>query len=284
VRLADRVVVVTGGAQGIGRGIARRLAREGATIVVGDRNAAGQATVDEIASEFGVPARFRQVNVGYEDQVADFFAWIGTELGRIDVLVNNAQGFNGVAALEDKTLGEYDYSLRTGLYASIWAMQATFPYMRDQGGGSIINLGSLDGIMGKPFLSDYDITKEAIRGLTKVAAREWGPHQIRVNCIAPSAMTAATERAIRQWDNFEEVLLASTPLGRIGDPEDDIGGVALFLASDDSRYVTGMTLYADGGMFLCPPLQPVVVDPSLARPERRVQWVSQRSTPPDAPR
>jgi NAD(P)-dependent dehydrogenase (short-subunit alcohol dehydrogenase family) len=284
VRLADRVVVVTGGAQGIGRGIARRLAREGATIVIGDRNAAGQATVDEIASELGVAARFRQVNVGYEDQVAEFFAWIGTELGRVDVLVNNAQGFNGVAAIEDKTLGEYDYSLRTGLYASIWAMQAAFPYMRDQGGGSIVNLGSLDGIMGKPFLSDYDITKEAIRGLTKVAAREWGPHQIRVNCIAPSAMTAATERAIRQWDGFEEVLLASTPLGRIGDPEDDIGGVALFLASDDSRYVTGMTLYADGGMFLCPPLQPVVVDPSLVRPERRVQWVSQRSAPPDAPR
>jgi NAD(P)-dependent dehydrogenase (short-subunit alcohol dehydrogenase family) len=272
VRLADRVVVVTGGAQGIGRGIARRLAREGATIVIGDRSTAGQATADEL----GGPALFRQVNVGYQDQVVDFIAWVGQELGRIDVLVNNAQGFNGVAAIEDKTVGEYDYSLRTGLYSSIWAMQAAFPYMRDQGGGSIINLGSLDGIMGKPFLSDYDITKEAIRGLTKVAAREWGPHQIRVNCIAPSAMTAATERAIRQWEGFAEVILASTPLGRIGDPEEDIGGVALFLASDDSRYLTGMTLYADGGMFLCPPLQPVTVDPSLARPERRVQWMPQK--------
>jgi NAD(P)-dependent dehydrogenase (short-subunit alcohol dehydrogenase family) len=109
-----------------------------------------------------------------------------------------------------------------------------------------------------------------------VAAREWGPHQIRVNCICPNAMTAATERAIRQWDGFAEVILAATPLGRIGDPEDDIGGVALFLASDDSRYLTGMTLYADGGMFLCPPLQPVTNDPSLPRPERRLQWAPQR--------
>jgi NAD(P)-dependent dehydrogenase (short-subunit alcohol dehydrogenase family) len=273
MRLADRVVVVTGGAQGIGRGIARRLAREGAAIVIGDRDQLkGEETAAELSAEFATPALFRQVNVGYEEQVNDFFVWVGDQVGRIDVLVNNAQGFNGVAPIETKTTGEYDYSLRTGLYSSIWAMQATFPYMRDQGGGSIINLASLDGIMGKPFLSDYDVTKEAIRGLTKVAAREWGPHQIRVNCIAPSAMTAATERAIRQWEGFAEVILASTPLGRIGDPEEDIGGVALFLASEDSRYVTGMTLYADGGMFLCPPLQPVTADPSLPRPQRRLQW------------
>jgi NAD(P)-dependent dehydrogenase (short-subunit alcohol dehydrogenase family) len=274
MRLDDKVVVVTGGAQGIGRGIARRLAREGATIVIGDRNSGGgQATVDEIAADLRVPAAFRQVNVGYQEQVVAFFDWVVAEFGRVDVLVNNAQGFNGVAALEDKTTGEYDYSLRTGLYASVWAMQAVYPSMRDHGGGSIINLGSLDGVMGKPLLSDYVVAKEAIRGLTKVAAREWGPHQIRVNCLCPSAMTAATERAIRQWEGFEEVLLASTPLGRIGDPEDDIGGVALFLATDDSRYLTGMTLYADGGMFLCPPLQPVTVDPSLPRPERRLQWI-----------
>jgi NAD(P)-dependent dehydrogenase (short-subunit alcohol dehydrogenase family) len=277
MRLADRVVVVTGGAQGIGKGIARRLAREGATIVIGDRNAdGGQATVDEIARDLAVPAYFRQVNVGYEDQVAAFFDWVNHEFGRVDVLVNNAQGFNGVAAIEDKTTGEYDYSLRTGLYSSIWGMQAVFPTMRDQGGGSIINLGSLDAVTGKPFLSDYVIAKESIRGLTKVAAREWGPHQIRVNCICPNAMTAALERAIRQWDGFAEAILAATPLGRIGDPEEDIGGVALFLASDDSRYLTGMTLYADGGLFLSPPPQPVTNDPSLPRPERRLQWIPQK--------
>jgi NAD(P)-dependent dehydrogenase (short-subunit alcohol dehydrogenase family) len=277
MRLADRVVVITGGAQGIGKGIARRLAREGATIVVGDRNAeGGRATTDEISAELGAPAHFRQVNVGYEDQVEGFFAWVITEFGGVDVLVNNAQGFNGLAAIEDKTTGEYDYSLRTGLYSSIWAMQSVFPVMRDHGGGSIINFGSLDGVAGRPQLSDYVIAKEAIRGLTKVAAREWGPHQIRVNCICPSAMTEATQRAMRQSDGFAQVIVAATPLGRIGDPEEDIGGVALFLASDDSRYVTGMTLYADGGLFLSPPLQPVNTDPTLARPERRVQWVAQK--------
>ena len=178
MRLADRVIVVTGAARGIGKGIARRLAREGATIMIGDRDQeAGEATARELGADFATPVLFRQVNVGYEDQVTDFFGWVGREMGRVDVLVNNAQGFNGVAPIEAKSTGEYDYSLRTGLYSSIWAMQASLPYMRDQGGGSIINLVSLDGIMGKPFLSDYDVAKEAIRGLTKVAAREWGPHQ-----------------------------------------------------------------------------------------------------------
>lgn len=277
MRLENRVVVVTGAAQGIGRGIARRLAREGAVMVIGDRDdERGRATADEITEDYGVATHFRQVNVGYEDQVDAFFEWVVGELGRVDVLVNNAQGFNGLAALEDKTTGEFDYSLRTGLYASIWGMQAVFPTMRDQGGGSIINLGSLDGVMGRPFISDYDIAKESIRGLTKVAAREWGQHQIRVNCICPSAMTLATERAIHQFPGFGETVLKSTPLGRIGDPEDDIGGVALFLASDDSQYLTGMTLYADGGMFLSPPIQPAAPDPSLARPERRVAWTAQK--------
>src|ERR1700712_2635237 len=103
MRLADRVVVVTGGAQGIGKGVARRLAREGATIVIGDRNAdGGRAAAEGIAAALAVPTYFRQVNVGYEEQVEAFFEWVDAEIGRVDVLVNNAQGFNGVAGIEDK--------------------------------------------------------------------------------------------------------------------------------------------------------------------------------------
>jgi NAD(P)-dependent dehydrogenase (short-subunit alcohol dehydrogenase family) len=140
-------------------------------------------------------------------------------------------------------------------------------------GGSIINLVSLDGECGEPLLSDYDVTKEAIRGLSKVAAREFGPHGIRVNCIAPMAETPTMERSDRQWPGFRQNLIDGCPLGRIGDPEEDIGGVALFLASNDSRYVTGMTIFADGGFFLSPVAAEIELDDQVARPERALAWL-----------
>jgi NAD(P)-dependent dehydrogenase (short-subunit alcohol dehydrogenase family) len=105
-----------------------------------------------------------------------------------------------------------------------------------------------------------------------VAARELGPRQIRVNCIAPVADTPVMGRSEQQWPGFADNIRRALPLGRLGDPEDDIGGVALFLASDDSRYVTGMTMYADGGLFLAPPRNIGEPDTQTARPERRLVW------------
>jgi NAD(P)-dependent dehydrogenase (short-subunit alcohol dehydrogenase family) len=122
-------------------------------------------------------------------------------------------------------------------------------------------------------LADYDVTKEAIRGLSKVAARELGAYQIRVNCIAPMAETKTMERSNQQWPGFRDNLVRACPLGRIGDPEEDIGGVALFLASDDSRYITGMTLFADGGTFLSPVRANINLDDQITRPERSLAWL-----------
>jgi NAD(P)-dependent dehydrogenase (short-subunit alcohol dehydrogenase family) len=271
-RLAGKVAVVTGAGRGIGRAIAQRYAQEGASIVVADRDiVTSEATAKELASEFGVKTAWFRCNVGYEDQVEALFEDVAREMGRVDVLVNNAQGYNGVAPLLDKTTGEFDYSLRTGFYASFWAMRAAFPLMRPQG-GSVINLVSLDGISGKPMVSDYDVAKEAVRGLSKVAAREWGKYQIRVNCIAPSAVTPVYERSAGQWPGFAQAIIDATPLGRVGAVDTDIAGVALFLASPDSQYVTGMTLFADGGLFLTPPRVPVESDEAILRPERRIHW------------
>jgi NAD(P)-dependent dehydrogenase (short-subunit alcohol dehydrogenase family) len=274
MRLKDKVVVVTGGARGVGRGIARRLIREGAQLVIADRDIdAGSKTASDLGEEFGQPAHFIQVNVGYEDQVVQMIGEVDATFGRLDVLVNNAQGFNGVAPLVEKTTGEFDYSLRTGFYSSFWAMRAAVPLLRRAGGGSIINLVSLDGECGEPLLADYDVAKEAIRGLSKVAARELGQYQIRVNSIAPMAETLPMVRSDGQWPGFRERLRRACPLGRIGDPEEDIGGVALFLASDDSRYVTGMTIFADGGLFLSPPGTDLTFDDRLDRPQRALAWV-----------
>jgi NAD(P)-dependent dehydrogenase (short-subunit alcohol dehydrogenase family) len=274
MRLSGKVVLITGGAAGIGRGIARRLIREEATIVIADRDRReGEEAQQQLSEEFGREVGFIQVNVGYEAEVERMIAEVDQKFGRLDVLVNNAQGFNGLAPLLEKTTGEFHYSLRTGFYASFWAMRATVALMRRVGGGSVINLVSLDGECGEPLLADYDVTKEAIRGLSKVAARELGAYQIRVNCIAPMAETKTMERSNQQWPGFRDNLVRACPLGRIGDPEEDIGGVALFLASDDSRYITGMTLFADGGTFLSPVRANINLDDQITRPERSLAWL-----------
>ena len=274
MRLSGKVVLITGGAVGIGRGIARRLIREEATIVIADRDRTeGEEAARQLSEEFGREVGFIQVNVGYEEEVERMIAEVDQKFGRLDVLVNNAQGFNGLAPLLEKTTGEFHYSLRTGFYSSFWAMRAAVPIMRRVGGGSVINLVSLDGECGEPLLADYDVTKEAIRGLSKVAARELGAYQIRVNCIAPMAETKTMERSNQQWPGFRDNLVRACPLGRIGDPEEDIGGVALFLASDDSRYITGMTLFADGGTFLSPVRANINLDDQITRPERSLAWL-----------
>jgi NAD(P)-dependent dehydrogenase (short-subunit alcohol dehydrogenase family) len=274
MRLQDKVVLVTGGARGVGLGIARRLVREGAQLILADRDASeGEKTAASLGREFGRPVRFIPANVGYEDQVIRMVGAVDDGFGKLDVLVNNAQGFNGIAPVTEKTTGEFDYSLRTGFYASFWAMRSAVPLMRRAGGGSIINLTSLDGECGEPLLADYDVAKEAIRALSKVAARELGQYQIRVNSIAPMAETLPMTRSDKQWPGFRDRLINACPLGRIGDPEDDIGGVALFLASDDSRYVTGMTIFADGGLFLCPARTDITFQQHLDRPKRELAWL-----------
>lgn len=274
MRLNDRIVVITGAARGIGHGIARRLLREGAIVTIADRDSAeGNRVAEALSEEFGRETHFVQVNVGYEDQVTRMVDWLDDRFGRLDVLVNNAQGFNGLSPLAEKTTGEFDYSLRTGFYASFWAIRGVAPLMQRAGGGSVINLVSLDGIAGEPLLADYDVTKESVRALSRVAARELGQYNIRVNSIAPMADTPTMANSESQWPGFRQRLIDQCPLGRIGDPEEDIGGVALFLASDDSRYVTGMTIFADGGAFISPPHNINAASTTeRARPKRTLAW------------
>jgi NAD(P)-dependent dehydrogenase (short-subunit alcohol dehydrogenase family) len=245
--LTGRVAVVTGAGAGIGRGIARRFAREGARLVIAERDAhTGRRTAEEVAA-LGAEAVFVPTDVGVRDQARGCVDAALERWERIDVLVNNAWGGGTLSRLEWKADGDLEHGWRVGVLAAFWTMQAAFPTMKAQQGGSIINLCSLNGVNAHPYTLEYNLAKEAIRTLTRTAAVEWGRHQIRCNAICPAAATEAYEAFRTMAPELAEELLGQNPMGRMGDPEDDIAGVAVFLAGDDSRYLTGNTLFADGG-------------------------------------
>lgn len=248
MRLQNRAAIVTGAALGIGRGIARAFAREGAAVLVADVDEnAGRATVQQLREEFGARAEFARTDVGVK---ADVLAMVDTakeRFGTVDVLVNNAWAGSAMRRIERKTDDDFERALRIGLMAALWSMQAVFPLMRERRRGRIINLASLNGVNAHMGTADYNVAKEALRTLTRSAAREWAPHQICCNVICPGARTEAFDRFEAHSPENARAIVAANPMGRLGDPETDIGPVAVFLASDDCRYVTGNTLFVDGG-------------------------------------
>ena len=247
-RLVDKVATITGAGQGIGMGIARRFASEGAAVVIAELNAeTGQQTAREIEADFGVKAPFVQTDVSSKESVLAMVDYAITEFGRVDILVNNAWGGGTFSRLEHKTDTGMEKALRVGFFAAFWAMQAVFPHMRDNGGGRIISICSLNGINAHMYTAEYNCTKEALRTLTRSAAREWARHNILANVICPGAATPAYEAFRQASPENAAIVLKQVPMGYMGDPERDIGGVALFLASADSCYVTGNTIHADGG-------------------------------------
>lgn len=250
-KLANRVAIITGAGSGIGKGIARRLAAEGANVMVAELNPdTGHAVAQAIQHDFGVQALAFKVDMCDKSQVHAMVEKAASTFGTVDILVNNAWSRRAAAPfspVEGKVDEDFDHAFKIGYMASLWAMQAVFPYMRDKRWGRIINIASLNGVNAHPYTVDYNSAKEALRALTRTAAREWAHYQICCNIICPAARTEAYEKfATAQPDNAAE-LLKLNPMGRMGDPESDIGGVAAFLASEDARYLTGNTLFADGG-------------------------------------
>ena len=251
-RLDNRTAIVTGAGLGIGKGIARRLAAEGAAVVIAEYNeAAGQKAAAEIRRDFGTKALAFTVDVRDKDRVLAMVDAAVKEFGTVDILVNNAwaprPGGKSMCPVEAKTDEDLDHAFRIGYMSAFWAMQGVFPLMKKGQWGRIVNLASLNGVNAHPYTLEYNSAKEALRALTRTAAREWGQHQICCNIICPGAATDAYKTfAAAQPENAAQ-LLKLNPMGRMGDPEFDIGSVALFLASDDARYVTGNTLFVDGG-------------------------------------
>lgn len=241
-RLDGKVAVITGAGDGIGAGIARAYAAEGAHVLVAELN---EETGRAVAEEIG--GLFVQVDVTERDQVEAMVATAVETWGSIDVLVNNAWGAGNVGRVEFKTDEMLERGFRMGYYGPFWAMRAAFPHMSQQGWGRIINLVSLNGVNAHVGSLEYNSAKEALRTLTRTAAREWAPTGIVVNALAPGAKSAAFRRTVAEHPEIEAVADSANPMGRLGDPLTDIAPVAVFLASDDCRYLTGNTLFADGG-------------------------------------
>lgn len=246
-RLVGRAAMITGASDGIGAGIARRFAAEGAAVMVADINVEKGEAVAASLREMGVRAAFRRCDVTDREMIVGVVEACVEEFGSIDVLINNAYRGGDMSRIETKSDQVFAESLDINLYAVKWSMAAAFPHMRKRGWGRVINIGSLNGVNAHMGTADYNVGKEALRAYTRSAAREWAPYGICANIICPAAASAS----FRQFEALQPELAAASaaanPMGRMGDPEKDIGGVAVFLASEDARYVTGNTLFVDGG-------------------------------------
>ncbi|MAE93881.1 MAG: 3-alpha-hydroxysteroid dehydrogenase [Deltaproteobacteria bacterium] len=247
-RLDGRVALISGGARGMGRAEARLFAAEGARVAVCDvADGEGKA----VAEEIGAGALYQHLDVTSEEEWAAAVAATTSAFGRLDVLVNNA-GIAESAPLADMTLESYRRVTEVNQTGVFLGMKAVIEPMTAVGGGSILNISSIDGMMGMDNLMSYVASKWAVRGMTKTAARELAPRGIRVNSIHPGFIL--TEMGVPDGIDASEIhtlLDAYTgkmaPLGRSGRPE-DIAKLALFLASDESAYSTGSEFVADGGL------------------------------------
>jgi NAD(P)-dependent dehydrogenase (short-subunit alcohol dehydrogenase family) len=243
----EQVVVVTGAADGLGKAFATRFAEQGYQVVAADINdESGESLVAELSRNNG-KAAYRHCDVTQKVQVETLVSDAIEQFGGVHVLVNNAVPPGALAPLEEKSDEAFQRQLDGGLFAARWAMNAAFHSMKTAGFGRIINLCSLNGVNAHPQTADYNVAKEALRCLTRSAAREWAPHGITVNAICPGAITAAFVAMQEFAPEMAERVNKQIPMGYMGDPYEDISGVALFLASKEARYMTGNTLFVDGG-------------------------------------
>jgi 3alpha(or 20beta)-hydroxysteroid dehydrogenase len=240
-RLEGKVALVTGAAGGIGAAIATRFSGEGASVLLTDYDEGG---AQQVAAELKADACAHDVTSesGWEEVAR----WAIQTHARVDVLVNNAGVFLA-AALQDTTLEDFRRVQEVNQVGVFLGMRTFAPAMSDRGSGSIINLSSVAGRMGSPYLTAYAASKWAVRGMTKCAARELAAAGVRVNSLHPGQID--TDMNARQRERTPELvdkLVAAIPMRRIGDPL-EVADAAVFLAADESRYVTGSEVMVDGG-------------------------------------
>ncbi len=252
--LSGKVALITGSSRGIGRAIALRMAEQGAKVVISSRKLdACEAVVAEIEAVHG-PGRAIAVaaSISVKDELKRLVAQTQAELGPIDVLVCNAASnpyYGPMAGIDDD---KFRKILDNNILSNHWLIQLTAPSMIARKAGSIIIVSSIGGLKGSPVIGAYNVSKAADMQLARNYAVEYGEHNVRVNCIAPGLIRTDFARALWENPDLLKAANATTPMRRIGEP-DEIAGAAIFLASAAGSYVTGQTLVVDGGTTIASP-------------------------------
>jgi NAD(P)-dependent dehydrogenase (short-subunit alcohol dehydrogenase family) len=243
MRLADKVAIVTGAASGMGAATARRFAKEGAKVVIADQL---EAEGNAVAAAIGANAVFMKLNVTDEANWLQVAADTVARFGKLDILVNNA-GISGSAVNDLLESGIWERVMAVNATGVFLGIAAAVPHMRENGGGSIVNLSSISGVVGQTMVHmSYNASKGAVRTLTKSTAVQFGKDKIRCNSVHPGLMPPMRTSGATADPEVRAKMLRAVPLGRTGEV-DEVANAVLFLASDEASYITGAELYVDGG-------------------------------------
>nr|MBI1231364.1 glucose 1-dehydrogenase [Cytophagales bacterium] len=244
--LSNKVALITGASKGIGFAMAEIFAAAGAKVVVSSRK---QEALDEVAGRLrqkGYEVFAIACNVGNMDELESLVSQTIAKYGQLDILVNNAATNPSFGPIHDTSLEAYEKIMNVNVKAAFQLMKLCFPYLRESSNASVINISSVGGISPEEGLGIYSVSKAALISLTKVFAKEWGAHTIRVNAICPGLIKTKFSQAIWDNDSLREKMMKSMPIKRLGTPE-EVGAAGLYLASNASSYTTGTILTADGG-------------------------------------
>ncbi|HWI49974.1 MAG TPA: SDR family oxidoreductase [Rummeliibacillus sp.] len=243
-----RLLLFTGGAGGIGSGMAKAMVKEGAIVTIVDLNEETGKQLEKELQQYSPQSMFLQANLMDRDNLPSIIKTVVDKYGKLNILVNNAHA-SKQKTIEETTQADLDLSFGTGFYPTFYLMQAALPYLKETK-GNIINFASGAGLNGHETQGAYAAAKEAIRGISRVAANEWGRFGINVNLISPIANSPGVQAWAKAQPEYYEDVKNKIPMGRFGDIEEDIGRLAVFLASEDSQYITGQTIMTDGGSIM----------------------------------
>jgi len=255
-KLDGKVVLITGCASGLGKQQAIRLAEEGAKLAICSRTESKLLETKRICEEKGAEVLAIALDIMVYDNLVNFVDKTVERFGTIDVLINNAHTVTPPGPFLEKSIEDLDIEMKSSVYAYWHLMKLCFPYLKDkpEAGASIINFASEAAIKGLESFAPYAASKEAVRGLSRVVSREWGQFNIRVNTVCPNGLTDNCQGGfnslrpeVKEW---AEKAFSDNPFNRPGDPYIDVAPIVVFLASDDSRWITGQNIHADGGALI----------------------------------
>ena len=252
IKLDGKVVIITGGGRGIGFGLSTAFAKAGAKLVITGRTESTLLSAkEELERDYGTEVLTVTADGADEIAIKNVIQKTVEKFGRIDAVINNAQASSSGKMLIDHTKEDVDLAIHSGIYATFFYMKEAYPYLKESK-GAVVNFASGAGLFGRIAQSSYAAAKEGIRGLSRVAATEWAPDGIRVNVVCPLAMTEGLKKFKEEYPERYEQTIKGVPMGRFADPEKDVGGLCVFLCSDEANFITGETITLQGGSGLRP--------------------------------